>query len=61
MSASFASAGHFCDACGAPTTSQVPEGDNRERRVCTSKQCKKIHYVNPKAVVGCLVECITGE
>lgn len=32
---------------------QVPEGDNRERQVCTD--CGWIHYVNPKIVVGAVI------
>ncbi len=47
---------HFCDACGTETAARVPEGDNRERQVCPDSTCGKIHYVNPKTVVGCLVE-----
>lgn len=31
----------------------VPEGDNRERHVCTD--CGWIHYVNPKIVVGAVI------
>jgi len=49
----------YCDACGTRTVMRVPDGDNRERRVCPS--CHKIHYINPKVVVGCLVECCRGE
>ena len=33
-----------------PITLRVPEGDNRERLVCTD--CGFINYVNPKIVVG---------
>lgn len=36
----------------------VPDGDHRERSVCTS--CRHIHYVNPKVVVGCIVEAESG-
>ena len=42
----------FCSACGGSIRIQVPEGDNRERFVCTS--CGTIHYVNPRIVTGCL-------
>lgn len=42
----------YCPDCGAPATRRVPEGDNRERDVCTS--CGSIHYVNPRLVVGTL-------
>ncbi|XP_078446257.1 nudix hydrolase homolog 23 [Wolffia australiana] len=44
----------FCLACGSPTSPVVPEGDEKLRAVCTA--CGKIHYENPKMVVGCVVE-----
>ena len=44
----------FCSECGAPTILEIPEGDNRERSVCSN--CKTIHYINPKIVIGCVVE-----
>lgn len=44
----------FCTQCGSAVVEQVPEGDNRPRKVCTS--CGFIHYENPKNVVGCLLE-----
>lgn len=44
----------FCTQCGEPCHQQIPEGDNRLRRVC--KRCDFIHYENPKNVVGCLLE-----
>ena len=47
-------AGSFCTECGSPTELRVPEGDNRERAVCTN--CGHIRYVNPNVVVGCIVE-----
>ncbi|ASJ76684.1 hypothetical protein IMCC3135_33200 [Granulosicoccus antarcticus IMCC3135] len=40
--------------CGQPVVLQIPEGDNRQRKVCTG--CDHIHYENPKNVVGCLLE-----
>jgi len=43
----------FCPECGAEVALEIPEGDNRERHVCTS--CRTIHYQNPKNVVGCLL------
>ena len=33
---------------------RVPDGDDRERSVCPD--CGYVHYVNPKLVVGCVVE-----
>jgi ADP-ribose pyrophosphatase YjhB (NUDIX family) len=44
----------FCMSCGHPVRLQIPEGDNRQRKICTS--CDHIHYENPKNVVGCLLE-----
>lgn len=42
----------FCSQCGAPVTSRIPEGDNRERHVCGN--CGTIHYQNPRIIAGCL-------
>jgi len=44
----------FCERCGRGMQRRVPEGDNRERRVCPG--CGHIAYENPKNVVGCLLE-----
>ena len=44
----------FCSQCGAPVTSRVPEGEDREREVCPV--CNFIHYRNPIPVVGCVPE-----
>ena len=44
----------FCGDCGAPAERVRPEGDNLERDVCTA--CRKIHYQNPKVVVGAVCE-----
>lgn len=40
----------FCVQCGDSIVFVVPEGDNRERYVCSS--CEFIHYQNPNVVVG---------
>ena len=40
----------FCSDCGSPNKRSTPEGDSHERDVCTD--CGKIHYINPKVVVG---------
>lgn len=45
----------YCPACGAATRMEIPNGDQRERAVCTA--CETIHYVNPKVVCGCLLTC----
>jgi ADP-ribose pyrophosphatase YjhB (NUDIX family) len=42
----------FCSECAHPISKEVPQGDNRERAVCT--QCGTIHYVNPRIIAGCL-------
>ena len=42
----------FCSACGNSVNLAIPDGDDRERFVCTS--CSMIHYVNPRVIVGCL-------
>ncbi len=47
----------FCPGCGADVELARPEGDDRERFVCTS--CATIHYVNPKIVVGAV--CMLGD
>ena len=44
----------FCSHCGQTLTLLVPEGDHRERHVCTS--CGTVHYQNPKIVAGCVPE-----
>ena len=44
----------FCSACGQPVRHAVPDGDDRERAVCPS--CGTVHYVNPRTVVGCVIE-----
>ncbi|HWL69073.1 MAG TPA: NUDIX hydrolase [Geminicoccus sp.] len=47
----------FCATCGADVVLSRPEGDDRERFVCT--RCATIHYVNPKIVVGSV--CTLGD
>ncbi|GAA6133970.1 NUDIX hydrolase [Oceaniserpentilla sp. 4NH20-0058] len=42
----------FCSECAHPVQYSIPEGDNRERAICTS--CGTIHYVNPRIVAGTL-------
>ena len=43
---------NFCTSCGSAVALKIPEGDDRERFVCTD--CESIHYVNPRVIVGCL-------
>jgi ADP-ribose/FAD diphosphatase len=44
----------FCSACGTALVRAVPDGDDRPRAVCPG--CDAIHYVNPRNVVGCIIE-----
>jgi ADP-ribose pyrophosphatase YjhB (NUDIX family) len=44
----------FCSTCGGNVSLRIPQGDNRERFVCTS--CQTIHYQNPKIVAGSIPE-----
>lgn len=44
----------FCSDCGSNIERRVPDGEDRERWVCSS--CTRVHYQNPLTVVGCLVE-----
>jgi ADP-ribose pyrophosphatase YjhB (NUDIX family) len=45
---------NYCNQCGGPLDVRVPEGDDRPRHVCG--QCGRIHYINPRLVVGCVAE-----
>ncbi len=45
---------NFCSSCGAGVALAIPDGDNRERYVCSD--CNTIHYSNPNIVAGCIVE-----
>lgn len=42
----------FCTSCGSAVILRVPQGDDRERFVCTA--CELIHYSNPRIIVGCV-------
>ncbi|MBT4519061.1 MAG: NUDIX hydrolase [Halieaceae bacterium] len=42
----------FCPRCGSAVNLRIPEGDDRERHVCSS--CERIHYLNPRLIVGCV-------
>jgi ADP-ribose pyrophosphatase YjhB (NUDIX family) len=44
----------YCISCGGTLARRVPSSDDRERSVCPD--CGYVHYVNPKMVVGCVVE-----
>lgn len=43
---------NYCPHCAAPVIFEIPQADNRPRYICTS--CNRIHYQNPKMVVGCI-------
>jgi len=45
---------NYCSHCGARVEHLIPQGDDRQRYVCTS--CGTIHYQNPRMVVGCIAE-----
>lgn len=45
---------NFCKICGNSMSLTVPIGDNKQRSVCNS--CGFTDYINPKMVVGALVE-----
>jgi len=45
---------NFCSACGGKVSLKIPDEDNRPRFVC--QDCEKVHYQNPKIVVGCIAE-----
>ena len=44
----------FCEMCGSPTEIKIPDGDERERSICTNIECNHITYQNPKIVVGAI-------
>ena len=44
----------FCSKCGGKLDERIPEGDDRLRHICSS--CDTIHYINPRVIVGCVVE-----
>ncbi|MEQ9363241.1 MAG: NUDIX hydrolase [Leptospirales bacterium] len=42
----------FCNLCGKQLEWRIPKGDNAHRHVC--RDCRHVHYLNPKLIVGCL-------
>ncbi len=44
----------YCSECGGALHEAIPEGDDRPRMVCAA--CGVVAYVNPRTVVGCIVE-----
>ncbi|WOX07280.1 NUDIX hydrolase [Microbulbifer pacificus] len=43
----------FCGDCGGAVILRDIDGDSHSRLVCT--KCEKIHYQNPRVIVGCLI------
>ena len=43
---------NYCPHCATPVKHIIPPGDDRPRHVCPS--CNRIHYQNPRLVVGCV-------
>ena len=43
---------NHCSHCGKALSRAIPPGDDRERFICPS--CGRIHYENPRMVVGCI-------
>ena len=43
---------NYCSYCGGQVGLRVPPGDDRPRYVCQA--CDRVHYDNPKVVVGCI-------
>ncbi len=42
----------YCPDCGGTIALRIPDDDNRVRHICTS--CNRIHYQNPKLVIGAI-------
>ena len=44
---------NYCSNCGSSNIRYlIPEDDNRKRHVCGD--CHRVHYTNPRVIVGCL-------
>jgi ADP-ribose pyrophosphatase YjhB (NUDIX family) len=43
---------NYCSDCGGRLVNSIPAGDDRLRQVCPA--CGRVHYQNPKLVVGCI-------
>ena len=44
----------FCSHCGGPLRERILDAEDRPRLVCD--RCQHIHYLDPKVVVGVIVE-----
>ena len=47
---------NYCRKCGSAMELIIPEGDSRTRSVCTKLDCRYHDYINPKMVVGAIIE-----
>ena len=45
---------NYCSRCGHKLSRDIPPGDDRLRYIC--KACGRVHYQNPKLVVGTISE-----
>ena len=45
---------NYCSRCGHKLSRDIPPGDDRLRYIC--KVCGRVHYQNPKLVVGTISE-----
>ena len=44
----------YCSDCGKTVSRKIPDGDSQQRWVCDA--CGRVHYQNPRVVVGCVPE-----
>lgn len=49
----------FCSSCGGVVSLQLVAGEHVARNVCTI--CARVHYHNPKIIVGCIPETADGR
>ncbi|KAL6776598.1 NDH1 [Auxenochlorella protothecoides x Auxenochlorella symbiontica] len=45
---------HFCSQCAGPVDLRFVSSEDRWRHICSA--CSHVHYINPRNVVGCIVE-----
>lgn len=51
---------NYCSICGSDKlVTKIPEGDHLPRIICTN--CKEVHYINPKIIVGCVITDSEGK
>lgn len=49
----------FCGVCGGALALRLLPGEHTERLVCAA--CNRVHYSNPKVVVGCVAQADDGR